>query len=128
MSEFSNIKLQDLSEKDLQKLINQSKKQIKKLKTQKNTTLNSRDADVAATADQVRALAKNKKVSPADALAAVAKNMRVAMVPKRKARAESPVKYRDPANPQNTWKGFGKRPIWLNEALKQGKKLDDFKV
>ncbi len=128
MSEFSNIQLQDLSEKDLQKLINQSKKQIKKLKTQKNTELNSRDSDVIAVANQVRELAKNKKVSPADALSAVAKNMRVGMVPKRKMRAESPVKYRDPKNPQNTWKGFGKRPIWLNEALKQGKKLDDFKV
>lgn len=128
MNELSSLKLQDLSEKDLQKLINQSKKQIKKLKTQKNTNLNSRDADVAAVADQVRELAKNKNVSPADALLAVAKNMRVAMVPKRKARSESPVKYRDPANPQNTWKGAGKRPIWLNEALKKGKKLEDFKV
>lgn len=128
MNEISNLKLKDLSEKDLQKLINQSKKQINKLKTQKSSELNSRDADVVAVANQVRELAKNKKVSPADALSAVAKNMRVGLVSKRKMRAESPVKYRDPNNPQNTWKGFGKRPIWLNEALKQGKKLDDFKV
>lgn len=128
MQELSNLNLQDLSEKDLQKLLNQSKKQIKKLKTPKNSELNSRDTDVVAVADQVRELAKEKRVSSAEALTAVAKNMRVGVVAKRKMRAESPVKYRDPNNPQNTWKGAGKRPIWLNEALKQGKKLEDFKV
>ena len=77
MTKLSALDLNNLSEQELQKLINQSKKQIKKLKTKKVAELNSKDADVVAVADAVRHLAKAKKVTPAEALSAVAKNMRV---------------------------------------------------
>ncbi|HEX7813605.1 H-NS histone family protein [Dyella sp.] len=30
-------------------------------------------------------------------------------------------KYKNPANPEQTWSGRGKRPRWFNEALKAGK-------
>lgn len=30
-------------------------------------------------------------------------------------------KYRDPANPANTWSGRGKRPRWFTAVLKAGK-------
>ncbi|MBS0431746.1 MAG: H-NS histone family protein [Proteobacteria bacterium] len=30
-------------------------------------------------------------------------------------------KYRNPANPSETWSGRGKRPRWFNAALKAGK-------
>ncbi|MEX1200989.1 MAG: H-NS histone family protein [Methylophaga sp.] len=128
MTKLSVLDLNNLSEQELQKLINQSKKQIKKLKTKKVTELNSKDADVVAVADAVRNLAKAKKVTPADALSAVAKNMRVGMTASRKPRSESPVKYRHPNDANKTWKGFGKRPLWLNEELKRGRKLEDFKI
>lgn len=128
MTKLSALDLNNLSEQELQKLINQSKKQIKKLKTKKVTELNSKDADVVAVADAVRNLAKAKKVTPADALSAVAKNMRVGMTASRKTRSESPVKYRHPNDGNKTWKGFGKRPLWLNEELKRGRKLEDFKI
>ena len=40
-----------------------------------------------------------------------------------------PPKYRNPANPSETWAGRGLRPRWLVEALKGGKKkLSDFAV
>lgn len=36
--------------------------------------------------------------------------------------------YVDPADPRNTWIGRGRRPKWLNEKLKNGANLDDFKA
>ncbi|WP_298258853.1 H-NS histone family protein [uncultured Litoreibacter sp.] len=44
--------------------------------------------------------------------------------PKKPAKAA----YRDPNNSSNTWAGRGARPLWLKEALKSGKTLEDFKI
>jgi DNA-binding protein H-NS len=38
------------------------------------------------------------------------------------------IKYRDPQNPANTWAGRGRMPRWLAEAIKSGKKREDFLV
>jgi DNA-binding protein H-NS len=46
---------------------------------------------------------------------------------KRK-RGEQTVKYRNPAEPSQTWKGTGRKPVWIAEALASGKKLEDFAV
>ncbi len=45
-------------------------------------------------------------------------------------RARTPVapKYRNPANPAQTWSGRGKRPHWFNDALKAGKKEKDLAI
>ncbi|NID15523.1 H-NS family nucleoid-associated regulatory protein [Luteibacter yeojuensis] len=45
----------------------------------------------------------------------------------RRATPGTPVaaKYRNPANPEQTWSGRGKRPNWFNDALKAGKKEKD---
>jgi DNA-binding protein H-NS len=37
-------------------------------------------------------------------------------------------KYRNPADPAETWAGRGKRPLWLTAQLRTGKKLDDFRI
>jgi DNA-binding protein H-NS len=37
-------------------------------------------------------------------------------------------KYRNPANPSETWAGRGKQPRWLTAQLRSGKKLDDFRI
>src|SRR5262252_6745271 len=44
--------------------------------------------------------------------------------------ARGPVapKYRNPANPSETWAGRGLKPRWLAAALKGGKKLEDFSI
>ena len=128
MTDASEFNLGTLSEQELKNLISQSKKQIKKLKKKKVHELNSKDQDVAEVANVVRALAKQKKVTPAAALTAVAKNMRVAMTASRKPRAEAEIKYRHPDDPAKTWKGFGKRPIWLVKELEAGRELSDFEV
>jgi DNA-binding protein H-NS len=37
-------------------------------------------------------------------------------------------KYRNPANPSETWAGRGKRPRWLAAQLRSGKRIDDFRI
>ena len=37
-------------------------------------------------------------------------------------------KYRNPAQPAETWAGRGKQPRWLTAQLRTGKKLDDFRI
>jgi len=37
-------------------------------------------------------------------------------------------KYRNPADPSETWSGRGKQPRWVTGQLRLGKKLDDFRI
>jgi DNA-binding protein H-NS len=37
-------------------------------------------------------------------------------------------KYRNPQTPSETWSGRGKQPRWLASAIKNGRKIDDFKI
>ena len=37
-------------------------------------------------------------------------------------------KYRNPANPKETWAGRGKQPKWLAAETSKGKKLEDFLI
>jgi DNA-binding protein H-NS len=37
-------------------------------------------------------------------------------------------KYKNPAQPFETWSGRGKQPRWLSAQLKSGKKLDAFRI
>ncbi|MGP4920721.1 MULTISPECIES: H-NS histone family protein [Pseudomonas] len=37
-------------------------------------------------------------------------------------------RYRDPANPFNTWGGRGKRPDWLRKYLDNGRALTEFEI
>jgi DNA-binding protein H-NS len=37
-------------------------------------------------------------------------------------------KYRNPAEPSETWAGRGKKPRWVVAALKKGKRLEDFRI
>jgi len=39
-----------------------------------------------------------------------------------------PPKYRNPANPSETWAGRGIRPSWLQAQLKKGRKLEQFAI
>jgi DNA-binding protein H-NS len=46
----------------------------------------------------------------------------------KRAGAKVAPKYRNPANPTQTWSGRGKRPHWFNDALKAGKKEKDLAI
>lgn len=39
-----------------------------------------------------------------------------------------PPKYRNPANPEETWTGRGKQPRWMAALVKKGKKPEDFLI
>lgn len=39
-----------------------------------------------------------------------------------------PAKFRNPADPGQTWSGRGKRPRWFVEALEAGKKENDLRI
>ena len=43
----------------------------------------------------------------------------------RKGKA-SEIKFRHPKDPSLTWTGRGRKPSWLNEAVKKGAKLESF--
>jgi DNA-binding protein H-NS len=58
---------------------------------------------------------------------------RAASAPKKISHARRPYpqvfpKFRNPAQPGETWAGRGKQPRWLTAQLKSGKKLDDFRI
>ncbi|SMO84785.1 H-NS family nucleoid-associated regulatory protein [Paracoccus laeviglucosivorans] len=37
-------------------------------------------------------------------------------------------KYAHPENPEQTWTGRGRKPLWIQEALDSGKSLDDLAI
>jgi DNA-binding protein H-NS len=48
---------------------------------------------------------------------------------RRKGKGTVAPKYRDPKNPDNTWTGRGRMPLWMVAATKRGKaKKDDFLI
>ena len=36
--------------------------------------------------------------------------------------------YRNPADPDQTWTGKGRKPNWVNDALASGKTMEDLKI
>jgi DNA-binding protein H-NS len=56
--------------------------------------------------------------------------VRIAREPNEGRRPYPPVfpKYRNPANPAETWSGRGKQPRWIVAQLKSGKTLDCFLI
>lgn len=47
---------------------------------------------------------------------------------KARAKKASVAKYKNPANPDQTWSGRGRQPGWIKEALAAGKSLADFAI
>lgn len=37
-------------------------------------------------------------------------------------------KYRNPANPSQTWTGRGMKPVWLRDLLNSGRSIDEFAI
>lgn len=49
--------------------------------------------------------------------------------PRGTAKAAKPVaKYRNPANPGETWSGRGRKPGWFHEALAKGADISDLEI
>ena len=46
--------------------------------------------------------------------------------PKKGSKSEP--KYKNPADPSQTWTGKGRKPNWVNDALAAGKNMDDLQI
>ena len=43
-------------------------------------------------------------------------------------KSKSPAKYRNPADPTQTWSGRGRQPGWIKEAMAAGRSMDEFAI
>jgi DNA-binding protein H-NS len=48
--------------------------------------------------------------------------------PKAKKGSKGTPKYRNPADPDQTWTGKGRKPNWVNDALSAGQNMEDLKI
>ena len=46
----------------------------------------------------------------------------------KSSKPKSPPKFRNPANPDQTWSGRGRRPDWIKEAEAAGRPMSDFAI
>ncbi len=46
----------------------------------------------------------------------------------KRGKSKSPAKYRNPADPTQTWSGRGRKPRWIIEAASAGRNLADFEI
>ena len=121
-----SINLDSLSAKELDALINQAKK--------RKTTLSKRKP-IATVRQKLTQLAKAEGYSIAELFGGAttaASSARATKSPARKpsknaGKSVAP-KYRNPANPSETWAGRGKQPRWLAAQTGAGKKLEDFLI
>ncbi|HSR65690.1 MAG TPA: H-NS histone family protein [Xanthomonadaceae bacterium] len=119
-----SIDLAGLSPKELDALINQAKK--------RKTTLSKRKP-IAAVRRKVRALAEAEGYSIAELFGAGAPAAKGGAAKPRTTTAgrklgKVAARYRNPANPKETWTGRGMQPRWLAAETAKGRKLDEFLI
>jgi DNA-binding protein H-NS len=51
-----------------------------------------------------------------------------AAMPGKRGKSKSPAKYRNPADPTQTWSGRGRKPRWIIDAAAAGRDLADFEI
>jgi DNA-binding protein H-NS len=120
-----SIDITSLSAKELDALINQAKK--------RKTTLNKRKP-IATVRSRLTQLARAEGYTIAELFGgtAPARSTKPAAkaAPKkaRKPMGKVAPKYRNPANPAETWTGRGKQPRWLAAHTASGRGLDEFLI
>ncbi len=107
---MANIDISSLSIKELNDLIGHAQAQIAK----------KEKALVAEAKAKMAAIAQEYGYSIETIMSAPAKG--------RGSRGKAEPKYANPDNPGQTWAGRGRKPTWLEAALKKGKKLESFKI
>lgn len=45
---------------------------------------------------------------------------------RRADKVKGPARYRDPSDPTRVWRGVGRKPVWLRQALDDGHALEEF--
>lgn len=108
------IDIKSLNQSQLNDLIQKAQQRQDELRKEKVTKVR----------EKVHALLKAEGVSFEDVFGAGAGGVRG----KRRGTGVVAPKYRNPADPEQTWSGRGKRPRWFNDALKAGKKEKDLAI
>ena len=121
-----SIDLSGLSAKELGALIKNAKKQ---------QTIVAKRPAISKVRAQLTKLAKAQGYSVEELFggAAPAARGRAAKATKAPAKAVRKLgkvapKYRNPANPKETWSGRGKQPRWLAAHTAKGKKVEEFLI
>jgi DNA-binding protein H-NS len=121
------IDLNGLSAKELQALSSKIKKQQAALTKRKPIAAVRKKLIAQAKADGYTVAELFGGAKAAKAAKPAAKAAKKAAGKGRKL-GKVPPKYRNPANPKDTWSGRGKQPLWLADQVKKGKKLEDFLI
>ena len=100
---------QNLSESELQAVIDSAEKALKNKQANKRKDVIAQIKELAASIDVTVEIHENDKKS-------VRKGVKV------------PVKYRHPEDPEKTWTGRGVKPTWLQTLLNDGHDHAEFEV
>ena len=120
-----SIDLNGLSARELEALIAQAKK--------RKTTLSKRKP-AAVVKKKLAALARAEGYSIAELFGGAPAPKATASAPKGRKTTKGyklgkvEPKYRNPANPAQTWAGRGQQPKWLAAETAKGRKLEDFLI
>lgn len=120
------IDLNALSPKELDALIAAAKQRKTTLKKRKPiSTVRKRLVDLAIAEGYTVEELFGTNASTGKTTATAKKAAKKAPVRKL---GKVPPKYRNPANPEETWTGRGKQPRWLAAQVAKGKKVEDFLI
>lgn len=112
MSEaIENIDLSVYEVEDLNALVEKAKKEI----------ANKEKMRIMEARNQIQQLASDLNMTVEELLNLDAKK-------KKSSKTVSKIKYRNPADPNQTWTGRGKQPNWLKEAIEMGARKEDFAI
>lgn len=106
------------------------------LKTMTRKELEKLRADVDKALDRLAVEEKKKAIDAAEkaarahgfSLADLAGDANAPVKKTRKPMPKPAPKYKNPANPEQTWTGRGRQPGWFREALAAGKSPDDLAI
>ena len=106
LPDISKLKLQELYE--LQDLV-------------EKTIEEKKEGEKKVLIDKMRALSRGAGLELEDVIDGIVRE-------KTKKKKIIAMKYKNPADENETWSGRGRKPKWLEKSLKDGKKLEDFLI
>lgn len=120
------IDLTGLSVKELRSLISTAEKQQTKILTRPKATamrakINKYVKDHGYTIEELYGV-------PNAAAPGKSKKTNVRKIPSARKLGKVAPKYRNPANPKETWTGRGRQPKWLATLVQKGKSPSDFLI
>ena len=122
------IDLGNLSSKELDTLITKAKKRKVALKKRKPAAAVRRKISALAKAEGYTVAELFGGAGAAGATGRAGRAPRKASATKGRKLGKVAPKYRNPANPSETWTGRGKQPRWMAAETAKGRKVEDFLI